>query len=249
MLNNISILTTYNVLTFTDIVINLFYALIEILLTIFFLVGIVACALRLFRAKGNKTTLKEFFMFAAVTTIGYVSNGKLSKTIFLTLLFVSLLVKSILIGTVTSTLFSLSLSNKKPFLSSKDLSNKLFIVVKGSSHVQKMRALNARVYEFDGTNEQAAEFYARNIDKYDGYISDYALNYRYSNQYKYIEPNLIVSNYSVRNDILSLAFDHSFPLEKELNIGILKLQDSNSAYSICNTYVGDYAKELFNVVF
>ena len=242
MLNEISILTTSKGITVFTVVVNLFYAIIEILLTVFLLVSFVALVLRLFKSNEDNTTLVEFFIISAESLIGYVTVNRFTKAIFLMLLLFSLFVKAIFIGTVTSTLFNLSLASKEPFTDAKDISGKLFVVVKGSSFVDKMRALNARVYEFDGGDEEAAEFYAKNAIKYDGYVADYALTYRYANQFKSVESNLIVSNYNVRNDILAFAYNEDFPFQKIIDTNILELQDSNLAYSICSVYVGDEAK-------
>ena len=243
MLNKISILTTNNDVNAFTILVNVFYAIIEILLTVFLLVSFVACALRICRSDEDNTTLIEFFLIAADSMLGSVVVNRFTKAIFLMLLFVSLIVKAIFIGSVTSTLFNLSLSSKEPFADAKDISGKLFVVVKGSSYVVEMRALNARVYEFDGSDEEAAAFYARNTAKYDGYVSDFALIFKYANQFKSVEPNLIVSNYNVRNDILAFVYNEDFAFQKIIDINILELQDSNLAYSICSVYIGEEAKD------
>tara|TARA_X000000950_G_C13739576_1_gene587896 strand:- start:464 stop:946 length:483 start_codon:yes stop_codon:yes gene_type:complete len=153
-----------------------------------------------------------------------------------------LTVRAIFIGSVSYALFNITIGQKDPFIDAHDISGKLFVVVKGSSFVDTMRALYARVHEIDGSDEEAAEFYAKNTDKYDGYVADYALVARYSKQFKSIEPRLIVSSYNVRNDVLAFPYNDSFPFDKEFNYGILKLQDTNLAFSICHTYVGDNAK-------
>ena len=41
--------------------------------------------------------------------------------------------------------------------------------------------------------------FVKNATKYDGYVADNALVYRYANHFRDIEPNLMVSNYNVRN--------------------------------------------------
>ena len=240
MLNKISILTSNKTSAFT-IFLNVFYSIFEFFSIIFIVIAFFALIFWFLKPTDDKTTLYEYFMISCVNILAVPDSSRFKKGVLITLLFTGLIAKALLIGNVTSTLFGLSLG-EEPFLSEKDIANKLFVVVKGSSFVQKMRSLNARVYEFDGNNEQAAEFYARNIDKYAGYVSDYALIYKYSNQFKNIEPSLIASSYNVRNDILAFAFNYSFPFGRELNVGILKLQDTNAAYSICNVYVGDYAK-------
>lgn len=244
MLNKISILTTNNVLTASTIMANLFYSTIEICLTIFFLVGIVAIILRIFKPKGSNTTFKGFLVISAESLLGYVTDNtyNFKKSIFIILLLSSLLVKAILIGAASSALFNLSNSNKEPFVTPEDISGKTFVVVKGSSFVDNMLAVNAKVYEFDGGDEEAAEFYAKNAAKYDGYVADHALVYRYANRFRGIEPNLKVSNFNVRNDVLAFAYNEDFVFKKIIDINILELQDSNLAYSICNVYIGDEAK-------
>lgn len=241
MLNKITILTTSATVKPLTILIKLCYAIIEILLTIIVIIGIVSLFLRMFRSKEDNTTLKEFFIIAFINLLGAVTETRFKTAMIIMLLVVGLIIKAIFFAGVTSTLFNLSLANRDPFLTTKDVSGKLFLVVKGSSFVDKMRSLNARVYEFDGGDEEAAEFYAKNSSKFAGYVSDYAPSYRYANEYKNIEPNLMVSSLNVRNDVLAFVYNDFFPFGKIIDKDILELQDSNLAFSICSVYIGEEA--------
>lgn len=241
MLNKISILTTVERINPLTILISVLYTMSEILLTIFVLIGFVSLFLWVFRPRGDETRLKVYFLIACVNLLGTVAGNRFKKTMLVILLLFSLIIKAIFIGSVTSTLFNLSLGSKDPFTNAEDIAGKLFVVVKGSSFSEKMRGLNARVYEYDGSNEQAADFYVRNSDQFDGYVSDFTLVYKYANQFLHIEPGLVVSDYNIRNDNLAFIFNKSFPFKTTFDQKILELQDTNLAFSICNVYVGDEA--------
>lgn len=242
MLNRITILTKADIVNPLTVVMGVIYSISEILLIVFLLIGIVTVLLWFFKAKGDGATFKSFFYISCVNLLGTVIETRFKKFTIVMLLLVGLIVKAIFIGSITSTLFNLSLARKDPFVSTQDISGKIFIVVKGSSFAEKMRALNARIYEYNGSNEEAAEFYARNTAKYDGYVSDFALIFKYANQFSDIEPNLIVSDFNVRNDNLAFVLNKSFPFRTIFDQKILELQDTNLGYTICSIYVGDEAR-------
>lgn len=242
MLNRITILTKADNVNALNTVIGVIYSISEILLIVFLLIGIVTLFLWFFKAKGDGTTFKSFFFISCVNLLGAVIDARFKKFTIVMLLLVGLIVKAIFIGSITSTLFNLSLGSKDPFLDTEDISGRLFVVVKGSSFAEKIRALNARVYEYDGNNEEAAEYYARNTDQFDGYVSDFALVFKYANQFSDIEPNLIVSDFNVRNDNLAFVLNKSFPFRTIFDQKILELQDTNLGYTICSIYVGDEAR-------
>ena len=242
MLNRITILTKDKNINPLIMVIRMIYSIFKILLMVFLIIGVVALFLWFFQPKVDDKPYTSTFYNTCVSLLSIVLEAKFNKITFVILVVVSLILKAIFIGSITSTLFNLSLGSKDPFLDTEDISGKLFVMVKGSSHVPKMRALNARIYEYNGSNEEAAEFYVRNTAKYDGYVSDFALIFKYANQFSDIEPNLIVSDLNIRNDNLAFVFNKSFPFRTNFDQKILELQDTNLGYTICSVYVGDEAR-------
>ena len=242
MLNRITILTKAKNINPLTMVIRVIYSIFKILLMVFLIIGFVTLFLWFVQPKSNYRSYTSIFYETCVSLLGTVLDTKFKKLTFVILIVVSLVLKAILIGSITSTLFNLSLASKDPFVSAQDVSGKMFVVVKGSSFAEKMRALNARIYEYNGSNEEAAAFYARNTAKYGGYVSDFALIFKYANQFSNIEPNLIVSDFNVRNDNLAFVLNKSFPFRTIFDQKILELQDTNLGYTICSIYVGDEAR-------
>lgn len=135
---------------------------------------------------------------------------------------------------MTNTVFALD-APYDPFNKLSDIKGKKFVIEEGSSFVGVTKSLGGLVTEIPGTDE-AFHYYHENKAKYDGVVADHALVNLYDKELP--DKDIIQSQINIRNDELVFIFNKDNPYSKQINLGILKLQDNNTSKLICAKYLG-----------
>ena len=135
---------------------------------------------------------------------------------------------------MTNTVFALD-APYDPFNKLSDIKGKKFIIEEGGGFVSVVKSLGGLVTEIPGSHE-SFEHYNKNKDKYDGVVADHALVNLYDKEIP--DKDIIQSQINIQNDELVFIFNKDNPYKKQVNLGILKLQDNNTSKLICAKYLG-----------
>ena len=160
-----------------------------------------------------------------------------TKVLFIFILIAGMHMQAVVIASMTNS----SLGHYEmidPFKDDLSMKDKTFVVVKGSNFISIIKQKGADVFEYDGNDDEAAKFYVKHINDFDGFVTGKVLAERYKNEFKKLNPNLLLSKHYLRNDTLTFLFNKNFPYQEEINRSILFIQENNIGFSICANNIG-----------
>lgn len=241
LINRIVILTNKTVID----PINVFLISLTSLKSIFLLIGLIFIVANFVlwysTRKENKFNLKDSFHITTMTLLNGSTTYKVAKSMLITLIFLGLLFKAILIGSMTNTIFAVAGEGADPFKKKTDIVGRTFILNKGSAFAQWVISLGGNIYYFDGSENDAVEFYIKHLDDYDGVITENVLALYSKNKFLKQMPSLHVSQVNLRNDELVFYFNKKFPFSRQVDEEIITLQDTGVSFGICSKYFGNLA--------
>lgn len=241
LINSVVVLTNKTVID----PINVFLASLTSLKSIFLLIGLIfivaSFVLWYSTRKENKFNLKDSFYVTTMMLLNGSTTFKVAKSMLITLIFLGLLFKAILIGSMTNTIFAVAGEGADPFKKKADIVGKTFIVNKGSAYTEWVLALGGKVHNIDGSEDGAVEFYMKHLEDYDGVITEKALALYSKNKFLKKMPTLHVSKVNLRNDELVFYYNKKFPYARQVDKEIVILQDTDVSYGICSKYFGNLA--------
>lgn len=242
--NNFSILTSVKSVGPFERFGHAIYSLLPVMTLVFGLFLIASVLFWWFEKRKRKYPMSKSLFHTSIAMIcgemGDEPSSNINRVVFVGILILGMILQAIIIASMTDSALSRDILND-PFHSEKDVAGKTFVVVKGSIFPSVLKSLDANVYEFDGSEVEAASYYIKNTDKYSGFVTEHILADRYAQKFKKADSNLIVSNVNLRNDALVFLYRKDFPYKKVVDNNILFMQDSNLTYSICATYIGEKA--------
>ncbi|MEE2769654.1 MAG: transporter substrate-binding domain-containing protein, partial [Pseudomonadota bacterium] len=241
LINRVVVLTNKTVID----PINVFLASLTSLKAIFLLIGLIfivaSFVLWYSTRKEKKFNLKDSFYATTMMLLNGSTTFNVAKSMLITLIFLGLLFKAILIGSMTNTIFAVAGEGADPFKKKEDIVGKTFIVNEGSAYTEWVLALGGKVHYIDGLEDSAVEFYMKNLEDYDGVITENALAQFSKNKFLKKMPTLHVSKVNLRNDELVFYYNKKFPYARQVDKEIVKLQDTDVSYAICSKYFGNLA--------
>ena len=122
-----------------------------------------------------------------------------------------------------------------PFTKIKDVDGKKFVIEEGSGFVDIVESLGGIVTQIPGASG-SLDYYYQNRGNYDGYVADHALVNMYDKALP--DHDIVQSGINLRNDELVFIINKNFAYAKQIDLGILKLQDNNTSKLICARYLG-----------
>jgi hypothetical protein len=165
--------------------------------------------------------------------IKYTERGSIYNV---TVLILSLLFWVYLLGEMTSTLIE---TKKKMFnnkITKESIRGELILTPKGYGNSIHWQRYGARIEENKGDN--IFETYKKNMNKYYGFFDDIM----YLKEYKFTNPNIIISTDNFGYDELCWYMNNSKKLYKilfNINNEIVSLQDEDIIYPLCVKYFND----------
>ena len=242
LLNYVSVLaSTKNA---ENIFVTIAKVVIRLVLPIFLTVGCFLFLFALILSRSTELTEDRGFFINSFYVIMAILQGQVtyidkphcnsSRLVLVLMAFFSILFASTFTAVMTDTLLILDVPTD-PFTKIKDVEDKHFVVEEGSGFVNIVKSLGGVVKEVPGS-EASVEYYYKNRDKYDGWVADHALVHMYDKELP--AHDVIQSGINMRNDELVFIYNKDFPFSKEVDLGILKLQDNNTSILICARYLG-----------
>ncbi|MDG2348533.1 MAG: transporter substrate-binding domain-containing protein [Gammaproteobacteria bacterium] len=217
------------------------YKMSNILMFVFGIFLVLSCIFWMIEKKQRKFHIISSLFNTSVAMISGdtidAPSSTFNKILFIFILIAGMHLQAVVIASMTNS----TLSNDQmidPFKDDKSMRGKTFVVVKGSNFIHIIKKEGAYVFEFDGNDDEAAKFYIKQKDNFDGYITEKVLAERYKNEFKKLNPNLFLSKHRIRNDALAFLFNKDFPYQEEINRGILYIQDNNLSFTICANSIG-----------
>lgn len=241
LINNVAILTNLKEADPFSILILSLISLKPIFLTIGVIFLLAVLGIWYESRKHSQVTFGDSVFNTTLTLLSGKSVLKLARSILLIIIFLGLLFKAILIGSMTRTIFDVSGAGSDPFKTKADIEGKTFIVNEGSAYAEWILELNGHVFYFDGSEDEAIKFYLDHLEEYDGVVTEQTL--ALYNKHKFIKemPTLYVSGVNLRNDELVFYFNKNFPYRDEVDKNIVTLQDTDIARGICTKYFSNNA--------
>lgn len=240
LLNYVAILTQSNNKNIFQHIYEIFLAsmlpILIVTITIFAFASLVYWLLE--RRKHPYCVSDSFFSTSIAMLSGDVvdrPSTNMNRLIFICILITGSILQAMLIATITDASIQLK-SHHDPFRSKNEIINKKFIVETGSSFAKIVEKLGATAIEVPGGSSAAAQYYMNHSDTIDGFIADHLIVYDIAK--KQTHNTYILSQLNLRNDELVFYFKRHFIYEKEVNLALLRLQDSNQAKELCAIYLG-----------
>lgn len=240
-LTEVSILTSSKKLSSLQKFSNSLYKMSNILLFVFVIFLLLSYVFWIVERKQRNFHISHSFFSTSVAMISGDTveppTSIFNKILFVFILIAGMHLQAIVIASMTNS--AISDDQIDPFIKSKDMHAKKFVVVKGSDFVNIIKQRGAYAFEFSGNDDGAAQYYIEHMNDFDGFVTEKVLAQRYQSEHKKSKPDLYVSKLHLRNDVLAIIFNKNFPYQNEINENILYLQDNNLSYSICLNYIGE----------
>ena len=185
--------------------------------------------------KIDKSILTVFFNFliGGSPKIAQKTKGKIF-IIFITLL--GILYTAIMIATLSSIAMKYQ---KNRFKDIQNIYGKKFVVAKGTIPQNSNKFANVLINfkEINGDQENAFNYYLKNINNYDGILMpNLSLNY-FGKKYKI--NNLVVSDFKYTSiyGVLAISNKINYELYTKINHEIIKIFNNEKIYNICKNYI------------
>ncbi|MEC7030483.1 MAG: transporter substrate-binding domain-containing protein [Pseudomonadota bacterium] len=163
-------------------------------------------------------------------------SSNFNRVVFICVLVAGIVFQAVIIATITDAAVIMSF-NTTGMKELTDIKNKVFVVEQGSTFVGLVQSLGGRVIEIPGGPSVAAEYYLTHQDEVSGFVADHAV--LYTQALRSQDPNIVLSSLNLRNDELVFLYHRDFPYQREIDQGLLFLQDNNIAQTFCATYIGE----------
>lgn len=156
------------------------------------------------------------------------------------------LIGILITGTILQSIFFAAMAHSNieahqaqdPYFSLEDLNHKYFVIDENNLELDFLKAKNARFYEVPGGIQATIEYYRKHRNQYDGLIAMHTENVHYLK--KHPKDNLIISRINLKNELMAMVINKSFPKIREIDRVILGLQDEGESKQFCNQYIPSY---------